>query len=50
MYHKYPNFTLLFGVGVLFLGQLLVSMFGAEGKKYFYSILIAGRTLEGTGA
>ena len=50
MYHKYPNFTLLFGITVLFIGQLLVSAFGSEGKPYYFSILIAGRTFEGTGA
>lgn len=50
IYHKYPNFTLLFGVAVLFIGQLLVSLFGSEGKQYFYSLLITGRTFEGTGA
>lgn len=44
MYHKYPNFTLLFGACVLFIGQMLVSMFGSEGKPFYFSILIAGRT------
>ncbi len=50
MYHKFPNFTLLFGIGVVMVGQLLVSVYGSEGKEYFYAMLIAGRTLEGTGA
>lgn len=50
IYNTYPNFTLLFGVAVLFAGQLLASMFGSEGKPYYFSIFVGGRTLEASGA
>lgn len=50
IYNSYPNFTLLFGVGVLFAGQILASMFGSEGLPYYFSIFVAGRTLEASGA
>lgn len=29
IYSKYPNFTLMLGITILFIGQLLASMFGA---------------------
>ena len=50
LYHKYPNFTLMFGISVLLIGQLLASMFGAQGKEHYFSIFIGGRTLEASGA
>ena len=50
IYDTYPNFTLLIGVGVLFAGQLLASMFASEGNPYYFSIFVGGRTLEASGA
>lgn len=50
LYHRFPNFTLIFGILILFAGQLLASIFGSEGKINFFKVFIAGRTLEASGA
>lgn len=50
VYLKYPNFTLMFGITMLFIGQLLASLFGSEGKENYFAIFVGGRTLEASGA
>ncbi len=50
IYNSYPNFTLIFGITILFVGQLFVSVFGSEGKEHYFSLLVSGRTFEASGA
>jgi hypothetical protein len=40
----------MFGITMLFIGQLLASLFGSEGKEHYFAIFVGGRTLEASGA
>jgi hypothetical protein len=49
-YEKYANLLLWAGAIVLSLGQLLVTIFGAENKENYYHLMMGGRVFEGIGA
>ena len=50
LYQYHPNFSLLVASSIMFLGEALVAFFVSTGKENYFTVAIAGRTLEGVGA
>ena len=50
LYDRYSQHILLLGAFMLLIGQILVTIFGPLVRRFSYSFLVVGRTLEGTGA
>jgi MFS family permease len=49
-YDKYTNSLLWAGAITLSLGQLFITIFGAEKKENYFELLMTGRVFEGIGA